>query len=79
MINGGPESTRNKFNLISQEEIKRAIAELKEVNKQIENRSRQIKKMTETHVGPLVNTTPGTLNFKDLDPEKNVSPKDLKK
>jgi hypothetical protein len=77
MISGGRPG--NKFNLISQEENKRAIAELEDVNKQIDKRSLQIKKISETSIDLRLNTIPGTLNFKDLDPEKNIFPEDSKK
>jgi hypothetical protein len=80
MSANGPQEARNKFNFFTKDEIKRAISELEEVKKQIEKRTDQIKKISETSLDLSHRTIPGTLNFKDIvlkktseeDPERDI-------
>jgi hypothetical protein len=65
-----PEKGNDKFNFYTAEEIKKAISELEEVKKQIDKRTEQLKKMSETSIDKKISTIPGTLNFKDIDPQK---------
>jgi hypothetical protein len=71
MVPGDPKKGKGKFNLYTQEEIKKAISEIEEIKKQIDKRSEQIKKISDTTLDLKISTIPGTLNFKDIDPENN--------
>jgi hypothetical protein len=70
MVSKEPKGARDKFNLYSQEEIKKSIAELEEVKKQIDKRTEQLNKITETKLDLSKNTIIGSLNFQDLDSAK---------
>jgi hypothetical protein len=70
MSSKGPEKARDKFNLYTQEEIRKSIAEIEEVKKQIEKRTEQIKKISDTSINISINTVPGNITIKNLNPQK---------
>jgi hypothetical protein len=69
MLPQDPNKGKIKFNLFSEEEIKRSNEAIEEVKKQIDKRTEQLKKLTITKNEKIANTVPGTLNIKDFDSE----------